>query len=453
MRRPSPRVGGLKENRSRTRDSSHRQLDEALRDAQFSLERFSGIVRSCRVRQTMDNLSSRMRPLVQRWRWIWRRRPVEQQDECRAHGRGGRPCRAPARRTPRRVLAWTRVAAHAGILLVLVTLLLGGGLSGVLARPGRASAGGVAWSPQRLRSGQSADGLLRNYASIPAVPVVIERPRVSTPQTVLYEEESAEVPLDAEVVVYCVREGDTLSSVAALFGLSVETVYWFNQLDTVDSLSAGQELRIPPMDGLLHRVSDGETLDSIAQRYGVRKGNMVAYAGNDLREPYELEEGQELFVPWAAQPIPLEAEYAKSIGCGWMPTATPAYGLLPGGQRFLWPTKGPITDLFGWTGTRCHTGLDIAPPWGSEIDAAAAGTVTYAGWRGNLGYTVEIDHGDGWATRYGHMAWLPEVSVGQWVERGELIGYVGRTGYATGSHLHFEVIYCGAYCDPLSYLD
>jgi murein DD-endopeptidase MepM/ murein hydrolase activator NlpD len=349
---------------------------------------------------------------------------------------------------------WKRLGAHLGVLSLLVVLLLGGGLRGVLAQPGDGSAnsGGLIRVSAQLRPGTQEGDALSSYVSIPAVPVMIQKPRVSAPETALTEEESTAVPLGTEVIVYVVREGDTLNSIAALYSLSIETLYWFNQLENADFLSVGRELDIPPMDGLLHTVAAGETLESIAEDYGVRRGNMIAYAGNDLREPYDLEEGQELFVPWAAKPIPIEAEYKKSIGCGWMRTATPAYGLLPGGQRFSWPTRGPITELFGWTGTRCHTGLDIAPPWGSDVYAAAEGTVVYSGWRGNLGYSVEIDHGNGWATRYGHLASYPEVSVGDWVERGQLIGFVGRTGYSTGPHLHFEVIYYGAYCDPLSYL-
>ena len=75
-----------------------------------------------------------------------------------------------------------------------------------------------------------------------------------------------------------------------------------------------------------------------------------------------------------------------------------------------------------------------------------------AGWQSGYGYMVEINHGDGWVTRYGHMAQQPEVSSGVWVGRGQLIGYMGCTGNCTGPHVHFEIRYDGANCNPLDYL-
>ena len=98
-----------------------------------------------------------------------------------------------------------------------------------------------------------------------------------------------------------------------------------------------------------------------------------------------------------------------------------------------------------------HEGVDLGAPYGSPIEAAAAGTVIYAGWLGGYGNLTVIDHGGGLATAYGHQSRIG-VSVGQQVAQGEVIGYVGSTGHSTGPHLHFEVRVNGQAVDPLGYL-
>lgn len=134
-------------------------------------------------------------------------------------------------------------------------------------------------------------------------------------------------------------------------------------------------------------------------------------------------------------------------------------------QGFIWPIDGgTITQGFGCSylgfypydpnwGCPVHDGLDIAAPSYTPIHAAAAGTVVAAGWCDcGLGYYVEIDHGNGVHTLYGHMAEQPYVSVGQQVSQGETIGPVGATGLATGPHVHFMVKINGVAQDPQNYL-
>ena len=134
----------------------------------------------------------------------------------------------------------------------------------------------------------------------------------------------------------------------------------------------------------------------------------------------------------------------------------PQAGSAPQGA-LVWPTNGPITSPFGWRthpifGTRrMHNGMDIAGPSGSPIVAATAGVVVSAGPMGGYGNAVVIDHGGGMATFYAHQASVA-VSAGQQVSRGQLIGYVGSTGFSTGPHLHFEVRINGTPVDPAGYL-
>lgn len=108
------------------------------------------------------------------------------------------------------------------------------------------------------------------------------------------------------------------------------------------------------------------------------------------------------------------------------------------------PVEGPVTSEFGtrfspFDGKKVfHTGVDIGAPLGSSVKAAAVGRVTYVGTFASLGHTVVIDHGSGTITRYGHLK-SSKVKLGQLVNKGEGIGFVGMTGNTTGPHLHYEV--------------
>lgn len=122
---------------------------------------------------------------------------------------------------------------------------------------------------------------------------------------------------------------------------------------------------------------------------------------------------------------------------------------------WVWPLGGPLTTYFNgstpFQPTGGHGGIDIANVYGSPIASAANGTVTFAGSSTGYGSNVRVDHGGGYTTLYGHMSEFA-VSVGQTVNAGQTIGYVGMTGWTTGPHLHFEIRANGAPDDPLAYL-
>ena len=120
----------------------------------------------------------------------------------------------------------------------------------------------------------------------------------------------------------------------------------------------------------------------------------------------------------------------------------------------IWPTAGYVSSPYGlrWNGSEFHQGIDIAAETGTPIVATADGVVTTAGWDGSgYGNMVDIDHGDGIMTRYGHASAVA-VTVGQEVRRGQVIAYVGSTGYSTGPHLHYEVRVGGQPVNPAGYL-
>lgn len=124
---------------------------------------------------------------------------------------------------------------------------------------------------------------------------------------------------------------------------------------------------------------------------------------------------------------------------------------------FRWPCSGTITSYFGYRkaptkgASTYHEAIDIANSYGTPIYASDGGTVTYSGWYGGMGYTVIIDHGNGFQTYYGHNSSL-QVSVGEHVYKGQQIARMGSTGTSTGNHCDFRIKYYGTFVDPLNYL-
>ena len=120
----------------------------------------------------------------------------------------------------------------------------------------------------------------------------------------------------------------------------------------------------------------------------------------------------------------------------------------------IWPARGDVSSPYGmrWGGSDFHPGVDIANDFGTPIVATADGVVTTAGWNsGGYGNMVDIDHGNGIMTRYGH-AQQVVVSAGQQVKRGQVIAYMGSTGFSTGPHVHYEVRVNGQVVNPVNYL-
>jgi len=111
------------------------------------------------------------------------------------------------------------------------------------------------------------------------------------------------------------------------------------------------------------------------------------------------------------------------------------------------PTRGRISSRYGMRNGRMHRGLDIAAPTGTAIKAADGGKVIFTGRKGNFGNLVEIDHGNGYVTRYAHCSSI-NVKTGEKVYKGQVIAKVGSTGRSTGPHLHFEVLKNGRNQNP-----
>lgn len=246
----------------------------------------------------------------------------------------------------------------------------------------------------------------------------------------------SEKPRD-QVITYAVAAGDTLSTIAQKFGVSVDTIKWANDLKR-DSLSIGQELKVPPVTGIVHKVKEGETVQSIAKRYKTESQKIVNFPFNDFADldTFALNVGQTLVVPDGVQP-----EAPRLAG--------PLPPVFAGGTgQFLWPAGGIITQYPVWY----HNALDIANNAAPGIAAAEAGVVVDVQYlRYGYGYHVIVGHGDGLSTLYAHLSEI-YVKVGDRLSRGQILGRMGSTGRSTGTHLHFEVRKNGMIVNPLPFL-
>jgi murein DD-endopeptidase MepM/ murein hydrolase activator NlpD len=145
-------------------------------------------------------------------------------------------------------------------------------------------------------------------------------------------------------------------------------------------------------------------------------------------------------------------KWASGGAASWIDAADIGH---PSAAAMLWPVHGPITSGFGWRYHpilhfgRMHKGIDFGAAWGSPIVAAADGQVVGAGFAGGYGRQVQIMHAGGISTTYSHMSSMV-ASPGSFVRQGQLIGYVGSSGLATGPHLHYEVHMHGEAVNPLS---
>ena len=244
---------------------------------------------------------------------------------------------------------------------------------------------------------------------------------------------------DFDVQTYVVQKGDTIYSIAEKYGVSADTIRWENKLPG-DYLKTGQELRILPINGVVHIVAQGDTLDKISTKYSASKQDIFDINWLDSES---LKVGQSLLVPYGKQPQP--KPIAKPI-IATTPKVTP--GTVVGSGSFVRPCGcGRVTNPF----SNWHGGTDIASTPGCTIVASDKGVVTMARWGGNGGLQIMINHGNGFVTLYAHNAEL-YVKEGQSVERGQPIGFMGRTGHATGIHLHFGLLYNGVALNPQAYI-
>lgn len=242
---------------------------------------------------------------------------------------------------------------------------------------------------------------------------------------------------NATISVYVVREGDTLTGIAKLFRVSPSTILWANDLPRNAVLKVGQTLIILPVTGVRYTVESGDTLVSIAKKFDADAVDIANFNGI---EDGMIVAGMKLIIP--------DGEIAIAAVVAAPASTKPAKGTLAttlnsntGTAAQIAYYTAPLAYYVRTQGIHGYNGVDLAAPRGTPILASASGGVIVSregGWNGGYGNYIVIQHGNGAQTLYSHNS-ENIVSVGQRIVQGQVIGYVGATGKATGPHVHFEI--------------
>jgi lysostaphin len=231
--------------------------------------------------------------------------------------------------------------------------------------------------------------------------------------------------------LYTVVQGDTLESIGQKFNLPWRDIVWSNPALRLP-LNVGRHLTLPPVPGAVVVVKTGDTPASLAAAYGVEVTTLLGF--NGLRGPQ--------LTPGTVLVLPVDPAQGPSLSSG-----VPADPVHPG--QFLCPIAGAqIIQQFGPTSfaveppfggyLHFHTGIDLLAEYGTPIVAAAGGRVTAIGVADYFGIRVEVTDSFGLVEIYAHMSQVA-VALGQEVQQGAKIGYVGSTGLSIGAHLHFQL--------------
>lgn len=239
-------------------------------------------------------------------------------------------------------------------------------------------------------------------------------------------------PESDQIAVYVVRQGDTLSEIGEMFGVSVNTIRWANDIPKNGSIAPGDKLVILPVTGVRYAIKKGDTMESVAKKYQGDPDEIAEYNGLSGRE---LALGETILIPNGVIPAPTpipgnrpSSRLPSSAGGG-ISVAVSADGY------YIRPVVGVKTQ-----GIHGYNGIDFGASSGTQVVAAAGGEVVISrsGWNGGYGNYIVIKHTNGTQTLYAHLS-ERQVAAGLQVSQGQAIARSGNSGRSTGPHLHFEV--------------
>jgi len=250
------------------------------------------------------------------------------------------------------------------------------------------------------------------------------------------------VTADARARTYTLSAADTLWTIANFYGLTAESIAFANGITDPYHLQLGRTITIPPSDGALYTVADGDTVDSVATRFKVSAATIQDYNRLWL-EPQNFAPGAQIFVPKAVLPtLPLPPQATTTV------ITRPAIsGPEAKADGFLaWPVNGIITQYM-WAG---HTGVDIAAPYGTGLASSVNGVISQNGWVAVGGLHICVQAGN-LEECYYHLS-AAYLAVGTPVTAGEIVAAIGLTGVTTGPHVHWETKINGQFVNPLAVL-
>lgn len=261
-----------------------------------------------------------------------------------------------------------------------------------------------------------------------------------------------------QIKTHTVEVGESLWTIAKIYDLSVDELIAANQDKNPEKLQIGDEIKliVPKPVLTVATVTEVEYTEKIKYEtqfeyndnmYKTEKKTKVAGVNGSAKVlANEIKHNGILVEREIVKEEVLEKPVTEVIIRG---TKEPPKTVATG--AFLMPTRGRLTSRYGMRNGSMHRGIDIAAKTGTAINAADGGKVVFAGYNGAYGNMVEIDHGNGFKTRYAHCSKIL-VKVGDKVYKGQHIANVGNTGRSTGAHLHFEVLKNGKNQNPSNYV-
>jgi len=286
---------------------------------------------------------------------------------------------------------------------------------------------------------------------------------ISTSSVMAYREEimdtydAVQKILDGKGVkkVYTVQKGDTLWDIALRNGVSLEELQLANEGIDIDNIHIGDEINLSVIEPYMTVTVVADVTSKEVIPYETKKvtdktlkagTTVVKQEGQnglaEVKAKVTLVNGNVVSEEVENRTV-LSEPVAKIVNIG-------AYYVASG--TYIRPTNGIISSRYGYRHGEFHTGVDFASARGTGIKVSNTGKVVSAGWKGNYGLCVIVDHGNGIQTLYGHCSKL-YVSAGDYVSKGDIIAAVGSTGRSTGPHVHFEVRINGKYTNPFNYID
>lgn len=248
----------------------------------------------------------------------------------------------------------------------------------------------------------------------------------------------------------------TITGMAGSYTRMLMKVARFNQLRTEKEAltSRYSKLEQVAQEKEIQAASLGSLAGEVSALYGLKTNRILKSDSPDLSTDQFTSSLDQLY---SLRSSALSGAATVGIELGGGRPATTADWLRMAAAPTMWPVEGPVTGSFGeridpFNGEGAfHTGVDISTAYGQAVIAPADGVVVFAAPAVGYGRLVILEHGHGISTRYGHLASFT-IAIGQSVRRGDVIGYVGRSGRSTGPHLHYEVRIQGVPVNPHKYL-
>ncbi|MFW6016337.1 MAG: peptidoglycan DD-metalloendopeptidase family protein, partial [bacterium] len=247
-------------------------------------------------------------------------------------------------------------------------------------------------------------------------------------------------------ITYYVRPGDTLTSIARDYSVSLKTLIDINNINNANIIVVNQKIKIP--DKNTYVVKKGDSLSKIAENFNIKLKDLIE--NNKIVNPNNIYVGQNIKIP--------DSNSDNTRGHNSHERERLQLASRSQNTNYIWPVVGTLSSEYGWRihplskSKDFHTGIDIAVPIGTPVYSVEDGIVVHSDWSGGYGKLIIIKHRNNTLSYYAHNH-QTLVKKGEKVGQGKIIALSGNTGQSTGPHLHFEIRKNKKHLNPLIYLN